>query len=408
MPPADPRRKISSGRRYDGSVATRAVDDDLRVYAEHIGRLEWSAMLLDAEWRLTWVSDQLKEFIREDDDEALGVGLSLVEAWTRDVWMRTATPESQLEVFQDLAPIILKALRDQGVDPTDVLPEQFHPLLPEVRAGEIPFVWSGSFVYVDPDQPELPSYRVNMCFLRLHDAEGRHIGAIGIFFMGMRPNLTALLIRGNESMYERMAKLTEPAPREAAIMFCDLHESGRLSRMLSSATYFKLVRRLWTGLDSVVAEECGVIGKHAGDGASAFFLVDDLGDASKAVRAAIHAARRIHRVGHEVFKEVFESPCQMRIGLHWGGSLYMGQLVPGGRLDVTALGDEVNEAARIQDCAGPHETLVSKQLLEQLTAEDAAALDVMLDRVSYKTIAEIEGVSEAAARDAGAIAVTQV
>jgi class 3 adenylate cyclase len=36
----------------------------------------------------------------------------------------------------------------------------------------------------------------------------------------------------------------------------------------------------------------------------------------------------------------------------------MGQLVPGGRLDISALGDEVNEAARIQ-AAGPDETLVS-------------------------------------------------
>jgi hypothetical protein len=84
----------------------------------------------------------------------------------------------------------------------------------------------------------------------------------------------------------------------------------------------------------------------------------------------------------------------------------MGQLVPGGRLDVTALGDEVNEAARVQEVAGAGETLASKQLLEQLTDDDAAALGLDLEKIIYQPFSDREGVSEKALKDAGNLALT--
>ena len=33
----------------------------------------------------------------------------------------------------------------------------------------------------------------------------------------------------------------------------------------------------------------------------------------------------------------------MRFGLHWGATLYVGQITTSGRAEITALGDEVNE-----------------------------------------------------------------
>ncbi|MBW3609161.1 MAG: hypothetical protein KY463_12555, partial [Actinobacteria bacterium] len=76
--------------------------------------------------------------------------------------------------------------------------------------------------------------------------------------------------------------------------------------------------------------------------------------------------------------------CAVNVGLHWGGALYMGQLVTGGRLEVTALGDRVNEAARIQASARDGEVLASKSLIEHL-ADDrvvigAADLERILER----------------------------
>jgi class 3 adenylate cyclase len=93
----------------------------------------------------------------------------------------------------------------------------------------------------------------------------------------------------------------------------------------------------------------------------------------------------------------------MRVGLHWGSSLYLGQLVPGGRLDVTALGDAVNECARIQECADPHVTLASKQLIERLSRDDAGALGIDAGKIRYRPLAEIRDASEKAIADAGTI-----
>ena len=158
----------------------------------------------------------------------------------------------------------------------------------------------------------------------------------------------------------------------------------------------------------MVAEERGIVGKHAGDGASAFFLVDDLGHSSTAAAAAIRAARRIHDLSSDVFSEVAGSGPLMKIGLHWGGALYMGQLVPGGRLDVTALGDEVNEAARLQESAEAGQTLVSKQLLEQLSQDDAAAVGIDIDKLTYETLADREDLPDKVLREIGSIAVTPI
>jgi class 3 adenylate cyclase len=166
-----------------------------------------------------------------------------------------------------------------------------------------------------------------------------------------------------------------------------------------------LIRRLWTGIDALVAREKGIVGKHAGDGASAFFLVDDLGSESEAVCAAARTAREIHERSEEIFGELLESSCLIRIGIHWGSSLYIGQLVPGGRLDVTALGDPVNECARIQECADPHQTLASKALIERISADDAAAFGMDPEKIRYRLLSDIPNATDKAIAVAGAMPV---
>ncbi len=64
----------------------------------------------------------------------------------------------------------------------------------------------------------------------------------------------------------------------------------------------------------------------------------------------------------------------LRFGLHWGSKLYVGQIATSGRTEVNALGDEVNETARIEACASGGRTLASKDLLERLEPNHAAEL----------------------------------
>ena len=97
-----------------------------------------------------------------------------------------------------------------------------------------------------------------------------------------------------------------------------------------------------------------------------------------------------------------------RFGLHWGATLYVGQIATSGRTEVTALGDEVNEGARIEACANGGLALASKELLERLAPDDAAALGLSPHRITYTPLADLPTATEKARRDAPAIAVCEV
>jgi len=69
----------------------------------------------------------------------------------------------------------------------------------------------------------------------------------------------------------------------------------------------------------------------------------------------------------------------LRFGLHWGAGVYVGQILTRARAEVTALGDEVNEAAPIDACATGGRALASKALIERLEPGAIAAPDFDID-----------------------------
>lgn len=373
-----------------------------------VERAQWTAMLLDPEWRIRWVSPELQGFLGETDPRRLGYGMVAPQAYLQPAWAATTDDESMRRLLSDLAPIMVGDLVERGVDLEAVIPADLVPLFRDVEPVSPPPVWTTQFYYLNPDGiEELGGYTVKALTIRVRAPAG-DIGWLVLFDIDVPPRLVSLLSRGDPAMYERMARLVRPGPRACAILFCDLQGSGVLSRKLPTAEYFRLVRRLWTAIDAIVAEQCGVVGKHAGDGAAAFFLAEDLGGDSAAARAAILAARKVHVISSEVFRDAADLDCLMKVGLHWGGALYMGQLVPGGRLDVTALGDEVNEAARIEEVADAHQTLASKQLLERLTPAHAADVGVIQHEIKYRLLSELAPEHSKVVRDAGNVAVTPV
>jgi len=203
-------------------------------------------------------------------------------------------------------------------------------------------------------------------------------------------------------MYRRMDRLREPGRRATAILFADLESSGELSRRLSSRAYFDLIRALTDLIDDAVVAHGGIVGKHAGDGASALFLADDAGGGSAAARNAIDAARAI-RDGAAALRE----DVRVKAAVHWGSRLMVGQVSTRGRLEVTALGDEMNEAARIEHAANGGVVLASKAVIEQLDNADAESVGLDPDALTYRTVAELSS-NEKVIRDAGSIAVAAV
>ncbi|MDP9385027.1 MAG: hypothetical protein M3P50_07325, partial [Actinomycetota bacterium] len=123
--------------------------------------------------------------------------------------------------------------------------------------------------------------------------EGETLGYAMLYGPSIPASLLALVLRGDEGQFTRMARLMEPRRTEAAILFADLEASSALSRRLPSRAFFGFMQALAGVMDDAVLSRSGIIGKHAGDGLTAFFTADDLGSAAEAARAAVEAARAI-------------------------------------------------------------------------------------------------------------------
>jgi class 3 adenylate cyclase len=388
-------------------------DPRLVPIAESLEATKWAAEIWDTDWKLVWVSEETKAIIGTDNEQYLGYGKHLVEARWAEPWLSSVSDWTRLRSMQEdwgyiahdtpggaagLAELFRKVI---GTDP---------PV--SIEAVDPPPLWTG---IIELQQPGMAPVDARFVAMRLFSDDGEFMGTAYLYGASLPARLLAFVTRGSQAMFTRMAELVEPGRRVAAVLFADLQASGALSRRLSSAVYFKLVRELTTAMDMVVIRRRGIVGKHAGDGVSAFFLADEFESASAAAAAAIEAAHELRREAARVAADVSRATglfdpadCPMNIGIHWGGTLYMGQVVTGGRLEVTALGDEVNECARIQQSARDGAVLASKPLIERLVDGDARQVGIDPQEVVYCTLAELPGVDGKVVRDAGNLPVTEL
>ncbi|HEV2814198.1 MAG TPA: adenylate/guanylate cyclase domain-containing protein [Solirubrobacteraceae bacterium] len=252
---------------------------------------------------------------------------------------------------------------------------------------------------------------VTTAVIRVRDETGRLAGTAIVTKPAPRMSVIAAVAGGGDLQhFERILSVAKAARRPAAVLFADLEGSSPLARRLSTASYFALGRRLVRAADDCVVDAGGLVGRHVGDGVAAFFLAENAGSESAAARACITAARELRAALAAVAERSGLAPedVVLRFGLHWGATLFVGQIMTRGRAEVTALGDEVNEAARIEACATGGRALASKALVERLDADDAAALGLDPDRISYTALAQLPSATEKARRDAPAIAVCDV
>jgi class 3 adenylate cyclase len=372
----------------------------------------WAAELWDSEWRLMWVSPELKRILGEEDEAQLGYGEGIFTARLREPWRRSTTPEAYSNIGKETLRWVAAGLEGGGPalvqklagDP-QLSVEDIPPGGPEVLMDPAPHaepVEPFRFEFVQLDMPPMQSTGL---MTGLHGADGERIGTLILYGIGIPASLGAMLTRGETVHFERMARLVSPARREAAVLFADLQGSSAHARRLSNLAYFDLIRELTTALDDLVISNGGIVGKHVGDGVTAFFLAEDAGSVSGAARAALQTARGIAAAGA---RGQTQEVLTVNVGVHWGGALFMGQLITGGRLEVTALGDEVNEAARLQESARDGEIVASKDLIERLAAEDAASLGIDPAAIAYTSLSELPGAGEKAVRDAGSISVTRL
>lgn len=373
----------------------------------------WWGIIADRDWRLAFISDELRltfggqiemvpvalgsHFFGEEVvrvSEGYRAGANTTEAWRGlfgqlGRWVLQDTPGGR----EELAGLVSSDLRDL----VDGLSE-------DAPAGVMTIDATGTLI-------RGRTVRVPVVAIRLFDEHGERAGVVT--FHKPAPPMTVLAALGGYGdmrHLSRMQSVLQPGRRPAAILFADLEASTPLARRMSTAAYFDLGRRLTGAVDRCLVDHGGLLGRHVGDGTVAFFLAESAGSESAAARGCIEAARALPAAASKTAVRCGLDPEELvlRFGLHWGATLYVGQILTAGRGEVTALGDEVNECARVEACAVGGLALASKQLLERLDPGDAQQLDIDPDRISYTLLADLPGATEKARRDAPAIAVAAV
>lgn len=385
------------------------ADPDLRAIAQVLEQANIQAELMDGDWRVVYVTSEYLRSTGLDPGVDIGiVGLEFFDAACmrlREAWpWPAASPDQLVDWFAAHGGAIAA---DVGLDRIRAvaLPE----IIAAVEAADPGLDWLISGVTVT--QLILGNeLRFHVDILRLRGADGRLRAVVSLIRPDLPGFVLSMLALGDPTNFERLSRLLEPAQRPGAVLFADLQSSTRLSRELSSRAYFDLVRSFAVEVDEIVIRHAGVVGKHAGDGASAFFLVQECGSPSGAARAGIEAARavvaRLDAVGEAAGLPA--GKLKLSAGVHWGEHIYVGDLITSGRLEATAFGEEVNEAARIEQTAEGGQILATKTLLELLDPLDAQALDLDPHHGAYIQLGDLPGAGEKARRDAGTIPVREV
>ncbi len=385
-------------------------DPALAAWASALNETGHWANFLDANWRYVYQTEELQQTYADMGRPAIAKqGLHFFSKEANQRFAETiggpwAEMEFRRSYFTDLGPFVLAstpggrdALR-QLVDP------ELADIVDDLEPKRAPLAWvvrpewitagagvTGSAVWfrIDDDQGNLAGFGI----LSKPAAGMSHLGV-------------ALAI-ADQAHLDRMRAVAHPDRRPAAILMADLESSSPLSRRLSTAQYFAFGRRLVRTADRCIIDAGGIVGRHSGDGVVAFFLAETAGSESAAARSCIAAARTLHDglADIAVRSGVPEAELSLRFGLHWGATPYVGRILTGGRSEVTALGDEVNETARIEACASGGRILASKALIERLADDDATTLGLNTSRVVYTPLADLPTATDKARRDAPAIAV---
>ncbi len=366
--------------------------------------------IVDTRWHLVYVSDELRiTFGGGSELASFAIGhhyFGHKSQVLRQEWLLKMNSAERRQVFAALGPFMLADTPGGSEGLRALVDPEFHDLIDDLSPS------NRTAMAVETTGMALTeTVGIRHVLLRIHDSDGRHAGTVIITKPAAGMSIIGLMTSmGDLRHLASMQRVAAAAKRPAAILFADLEGSSQLARRLPTATYFTLSRRLVRVADQCIIDAGGLVGRHVGDGVVAFFVAEVAGSESAAAHACISAARAIRSAVDEVAAKSGLQPAEvvLRIGLHWGSTLYVGSIVTAGRAEVTALGDEVNEAARIEACAAGGRTLASKALIERLDDNAAAALQIDPDRMAYTTLTDLPTATEKARRDAPAIAVCDV
>jgi len=143
---------------------------------------------------------------------------------------------------------------------------------------------------------------------------------------------------------------------EMSMLFADVRGSTALSEQMSPMDFSRLINRFYVDSTNAIIEEDGLVEKLAGDSVAAFWGAGFAGP--NYVQRTLNVARNMSRM-------MVRRRIPVGIGVHTGIAYFGSMGAADGLVDIAAIGDEVNLAARLASKAAAGEIIVSEQALEK-------------------------------------------
>lgn len=175
---------------------------------------------------------------------------------------------------------------------------------------------------------------------------------------------------------------TGKAPREKdiVVLFADLRDFTRISESKLPYDTVFLLNRYFAGMGKAVEQSGGYLDKFVGDGVMALFGLDK--PLHQSGRDALRAAKAMSYQLAEINQEFsdFGETLRIGIGIH-AGPVITGDMGWGTALSLTAIGDTVNTASRVEE-------LTKRFKVELVIADSLATLcGIPLDQFEQHTVA---------------------
>jgi len=192
--------------------------------------------------------------------------------------------------------------------------------------------------------------RCKLCNAPFHGIGGMVVGAL----YGRKQS--SLNPRFCNVCEEFAKKFLGGAEVEMSMLFADVRGSTALSEQMSSIEFSKLINRFYVGSTKAIADADGLVEKLAGDAVAAFWGAGFAGKdyVAKTISAAQNISRLMQRQNIPV-----------GIGVHAGRAFFGAMGSSEGLVDISAIGEEVNTAARLASKAAAGEIIVSETALER-------------------------------------------
>jgi adenylate cyclase len=177
-----------------------------------------------------------------------------------------------------------------------------------------------------------------------------------------------------QSCFRQLSTYRAGAEIPCSLLFADVRDSTTLAEQMTPREFRDRMDRFFSGATKVLIEHDAMVDKYVGDEVMAVFIPGIAGEQHPL--RAIEAGRAL--------LQLTEHGLPVGVGVTSGIS-FVGAVGSGEKVDMTAMGDNVNIAARLASAAGAGELLV--------TVEAAQAADLPDDGLEHRSLA-LKGKSE--------------